>query len=216
MHIEKNLPTSHTHAKVNVFVPALFFCAWNNVCAGEQWGNQFKFVGTDLWTRELIGTYRKKQVGINLENLYQDEWLQALAISINLDSNVARQGPENQPFCFTYLPTHARMPADASDVGFPDSRCGGAIRIAALLCRWQTAGSGSFPRLEAAAARFFPFTWGFAPVQPSCCMLVTKSSPKRTGPGGMLECSSFDGLQHFGCDRIASWSCTAAGCCANK
>ena len=32
------------------------------------------------------------------ENLNQDEWLQALAISINLGSNVARQGPENEPF----------------------------------------------------------------------------------------------------------------------
>ena len=46
-----------------------------------------------------------------------------------------RQDPENQPFCFTYLPAYARMPADASDVGLPDSRCGGAVRIAALLCR---------------------------------------------------------------------------------
>ena len=30
-----------------------------------------------------------------------------------LGSNVARQGPETPPFCFTYLPTHARMPADS-------------------------------------------------------------------------------------------------------
>ena len=30
--------------------------SWNNVCAGEQLGNHFKFVGTDLWTREPIGT----------------------------------------------------------------------------------------------------------------------------------------------------------------
>ena len=40
--------------------------SWNNVCAGEQLGNHFKFVGTDLWTREPIGTYRN-QVGTNLE-----------------------------------------------------------------------------------------------------------------------------------------------------
>ena len=37
--------------------------SWNNVCAGEQLGSHFKFVGTDLWTREPIGTYRN-QVGI--------------------------------------------------------------------------------------------------------------------------------------------------------
>ena len=36
--------------------------SWNNVCTGEQLGNHFKFVGTDLWTREPIGTYRN-QVG---------------------------------------------------------------------------------------------------------------------------------------------------------
>ena len=40
--------------------------SWNNVCAGEQLGNHFKFVGTDLWTIEPIGTYRN-QVGTNLE-----------------------------------------------------------------------------------------------------------------------------------------------------
>ena len=34
--------------------------SWNNVCAGEQLGNHFKFVGTDLWTREPIRTYRNQ------------------------------------------------------------------------------------------------------------------------------------------------------------
>ena len=38
--------------------------SWNNAC--EQLGNHFKFVGTDLWTMEPIGTYRN-QVGTNLE-----------------------------------------------------------------------------------------------------------------------------------------------------
>ena len=36
------------------------------LCAGEQLGNHFKFVGTDLWTIEPIGTCRN-QVGTNLE-----------------------------------------------------------------------------------------------------------------------------------------------------
>ena len=40
--------------------------SWNNACACEQLGNHFKFVGTDLWTIEPIGTYRN-QVGTNLE-----------------------------------------------------------------------------------------------------------------------------------------------------
>ena len=40
--------------------------SWNNACACEQLGNHFTFVGTDLWTIELIGTYRN-QVGTNLE-----------------------------------------------------------------------------------------------------------------------------------------------------
>ena len=40
--------------------------SWNNACACEQSGNHFKFVGTDLWTIEPIGTYRN-QVGTNLE-----------------------------------------------------------------------------------------------------------------------------------------------------
>ena len=39
----------------------IFNLSWNNVCAGEQLGNHFKFVGT-AWTREPIGTYRN-QVG---------------------------------------------------------------------------------------------------------------------------------------------------------
>ena len=30
--------------------------SWNNACACEQLGNHFKFVGTDLWTIEPIGT----------------------------------------------------------------------------------------------------------------------------------------------------------------
>ena len=40
--------------------------SWNNACACEQLGNHFKFVGTDLWTIEPIGTYRN-QVETNLE-----------------------------------------------------------------------------------------------------------------------------------------------------
>ena len=40
--------------------------SWNNAHACEQVGNHFKFVGTDLWTIEPIGSYRT-QVGTNLE-----------------------------------------------------------------------------------------------------------------------------------------------------
>ena len=40
--------------------------SWKIACACEQVRNDFKFVGTDLWTIEPIGTYRN-QVGTNLE-----------------------------------------------------------------------------------------------------------------------------------------------------